>query len=96
MTVVALHIVHLQRDFHAAIDRGGDAEGFGRRLLSLSQWLFRHWYRVRNGTLDWCAFQERMGRPHREVTLTLLDQSRCASAMTPPTFFEIRKLEDGQ
>ena len=58
---------HLRRDFQAMIDRGGDGERVGRRLLSLSNRLFRHWHRVRDGTLPWSAFQERMSRLRREV-----------------------------
>ncbi len=40
---------HLRRDFQAMIDRGGEGESIGQRLLSLSNRLFRHWHRVRDG-----------------------------------------------
>ncbi len=50
---------HLRRDFQAMIDRGGDGEATGRRLLSLSNRLFHHWHRVRDGTLEWSPFQKR-------------------------------------
>jgi transposase len=46
---------HLRRDFQAMIDRGGNGERIGRRLLSLSSRLFRHWHKVRDGTLPWSA-----------------------------------------
>ena len=58
---------HLRRDFQAMIDRGGNGERIGKRLLSLSNRLFRHWHRVRDGTLPWSVFQERMSRLRREV-----------------------------
>ena len=44
---------HLRRDFQAMIDRGDDGEKIGQRLLSLSNRLFHHWHRVRDGTLEW-------------------------------------------
>jgi transposase len=86
---------HLRRDFQAMIDRGGDGEAIGRRLLSLSNRLFRHWHRVRDGTLEWSPFQERMSRLRREVKQALQDGSRCACATTAATCFEILKVEEG-
>ena len=73
-------MVHLRRDFQAMIDRGGDGEKIGRRLLSLSNRLFRHWHRVRDGTLEWSSFQERMSRLRREVEQALREGSRCPCA----------------
>jgi transposase len=86
---------HLRRDFQAMIDRGGDGEATGRRLLSLSNRLFRHWHRVRDGTLQWGPFQERMSRLRREVKQALGDGSRCPCAKTAATCFEILKVEEG-
>ncbi|MBV8314317.1 MAG: transposase, partial [Planctomycetaceae bacterium] len=37
---------HLIRDFQAMIDRGGDGQAIGERLLALSKRLFRNWHRV--------------------------------------------------
>ena len=86
---------HLRRDFQAMIDRGGEGESIGQRLLSLSNRLFRHWHRVRDGTLPWNAFQERMHRLRREVKQTLLEGSRCPCAKTAATCFELLKVEEG-
>jgi transposase len=86
---------HLRRDFQAMIDRHGEGEAIGRRLLSLSNRLFRHWHRVRDGTLQWGAFQERMSRLRREVKHALEDGSRCRCATTAATCFEILKVEEG-
>jgi transposase len=86
---------HLRRDFQAMVDRGGDGATSGRRLLSLSNRLFRHWHRVRDGTLGWSLFQERMSRLRREVKKALEDGSRCACATTAATCFEILKVEEG-
>lgn len=86
---------HLRRDFQAMIDRGGDGEKAGRRLLSLSNRLFRHRRRVRDGTLEWTSFQERMGRLRREVKRALEEGARCSCARTAATCFEILKVEEG-
>jgi transposase len=86
---------HLRRDFQAMIDRGGDSEQIGRQLLALSNRLFRHWHRVRDGTLQWSAFQELMSRLRREVKQALLEGSRCPCAKTAATCFEILKVEEG-
>ncbi len=86
---------HLRRDFQAMIDRGGAGETVARRLLSLSNRLFHHWNRVRDGTLEWGPFQERMSRLRREVKRALEDGSRCPCARTTATCFEILKVEEG-
>jgi transposase len=86
---------HLRRDFQAMIDRGGDGQTTGQRLLSLSSRLFRHWHRVRDGTLPWDQFQERMRRLRREVKESLQEGSRCSCAKTAATCFEILKVEEG-
>jgi transposase len=86
---------HLRRDFQAMIDRGGHGEQAGRRLLSLSSRLFRHWHRVRDGTLQWSSFQESMSRLRREVKQALREGSKCSCAKTAATCFEILKVEEG-
>ena len=83
------------RDFQAMIDRGGDGQKVGERLLALSKRLFRHWHRVRDGTLTWPAFQGRMRRLRREVKQALGDGSRCGCAKTGATCFEVLKVEEG-
>jgi len=86
---------HLARDFQAMIDRGGNGQEIGERLLALSKQLFRHWHRVRDGTLTWPAFQERMRRLRREVKQVLEAGSLCGCAKTGATCFEILKVEEG-
>jgi transposase len=86
---------HLRRDFQAMIDRGGNGETIGKRLLSLSNRLFRHWHRVRDGTLPWTAFQTRMRSLRHEVKQTLLEGSKCPCAKTAATCFELLKVEEG-
>src|SRR6516162_7997369 len=86
---------HLMRDFQAMIDRGGAGQGIGERLLTLSKRLFRQWHRVRDATLTWVAFQERMRRLRREVKEALEDGSACGCVKTAATCFEILKVEEG-
>jgi transposase len=86
---------HLRRDFQAMIDRADDGQRIGKRLLSLSNRLFRNWHRVRDGTLEWSVFQKRMARLRREVKGALEEGSRCACAKTAATCFEILKVEEG-
>jgi len=40
------HTHFLRRDFQAMIDRGGAAEPIGKKVLRLSNRLFRCWYRL--------------------------------------------------
>jgi len=86
---------HLRRDFQAMIDRGGDGEATGKRLLALSNGLFHDWHRVRDGTREWGSFQGRMSRLRLEVKRALLKGSRCPCAKTAATCFEILKVEEG-
>jgi transposase len=86
---------HLRRDFQAMIDRGGDGETIGRRLLSLSNRLFHHWHRVRDGTLEWSPFQTEMSDLRGDVKQVLLEGSQCPCAKTAATCFEILKVEEG-
>src|SRR3954467_12099875 len=42
---------HLNRDFQAMVDRGGESAEVGRLLLGHSERLFDWWHRVRDGTM---------------------------------------------
>jgi transposase len=42
---------HLDRDFQAMVDRGGESAEVGRLLLGQSERLFDWWHRVRDGTM---------------------------------------------
>src|SRR5271157_136634 len=86
---------HLMRDFQAMIDRKGDGQEIGERLLALAKQLFRHWHQVRDGTVTWPAFQEPMRRLRREVKQVLQEGSSCGCAKTAATCFEILKVEEG-
>ena len=51
---------HLRRDFQAMIDRETTGSLVGKELLSLSDELFEHWKRVRDGTLLKSTFRIQM------------------------------------
>jgi transposase len=42
---------HLNRDFQAMVDRGGESAEVGRKLLEHSEEVFDWWHRVRDGTM---------------------------------------------
>src|SRR5262249_21501349 len=47
----------LKREFVAWSERTGEAARLGRGVLAVGKQLFGLWYRVRDGTLTWAAFQ---------------------------------------
>ena len=85
---------HLRRDFQAMIDRGGAAEPIGRRLLSLSDRLFRWWHRLEDRKVDRKRFRAAMSRLRREVKTALQDGTRCACTTTGGTCAEILRVEE--
>src|SRR5262249_62053579 len=48
---------HLDRDFQAMVDRGGESAEVGRRLLAHSERLFDWWHRGRDGTMARATLQ---------------------------------------
>jgi transposase len=85
---------HLRRDFQAMIDRGGAAEPIGRRLLRLSNRLFRWWHRLEQGEADRPAFRVAMARLRRDVKAALEDGTRCACKTTGGSCAEILRVEE--
>ena len=87
-------MVHLRRDFQGMIDRGGAAEPIGRRLLRLSDRLFRWWHRLEAGRVDRGRFAAAMARLRREVKAALDDGVRCDCARTRGTCAVILRVEE--
>jgi transposase len=85
---------HLRRDFQAMIDRGGAAEPIGKKLLRLSDRLFRWWHRLEAEKVDWGSFRTAMVRLRREVKTALEDGVRCQCARTRGTCAEILRVEE--
>jgi transposase len=84
---------HLRRDFQARIDRGGAAEPIGRRLLRLSDRLFRWWHRLEDEEVDRERYRAAMTRLRREVKAALQDGTRSACATTGGSCAEILRVE---
>ena len=63
---------HLQRDFQALVDRGGESAVMGRLLLNQSRRMFSLCHRVRDGTLTRSAYQTAM-QPIRQEIEALLE-----------------------
>jgi transposase len=85
---------HLRRDFQAMIDRGGAAQPIGRKLLRLSDRLFRWWHRLEAEKVDRGHFRTAMVRLRREVKAALRDGARCACPRTRGTCAEILRVEE--
>jgi transposase len=85
---------HLRRDFQAMIDRGGAAEPIGKKLLRLSDRLFRWWHRLEAEKVDRGGFRTAMARLRREVKAALEDGVRCECARTRGTCAEILRVEE--
>ena len=76
------------------IDRGGPAEPIGRKLLRLSDRLFRWWHRLEAQKVDRGRFSAAMVRLRREVKAALEDGTRCSCPTTRGTCAEILRVEE--
>jgi transposase len=85
---------HLRRDFPAIIDRGGPAEPIGRKLLRLSNRLFRWWHRLEAEKVDWGDFRSAMARLRRAVKAALDEGAHCDCPRARGTCAEILRVEE--
>ena len=86
---------HLRRDFQAMIDRGGLGEPIGRRLLKLSDGVFKLWHRRRDDPWETDAMRKRILRMRPTVGRVLRAGTRCGCARTSGTCVEILRVEEG-
>lgn len=84
---------HLQRDFQAFVERGGESQQIGEKLLAQADLMFEWWYRVRDGTLDQATFQEKMQPVQRTVGELLRQGTTCDHSKTAGTCRDILKRE---
>ena len=84
---------HLNRDFQAMIDRGGESAEVGERLMGHSDALFEWWHRVRDGTLSRSSFRTYVAtmRPFLKE-----DLQRGALRACPKTAGTCRELLSGE
>ncbi len=84
---------HLDRDWQAFSDRAGPSHEIGQHLLDLTDQMFAHWHRVRDGTLDRDLFRFHMIGLRHDIAYWLRRGSECAHATTAGTCREILKVE---
>jgi transposase len=85
---------HLKRDFQAISELRGSAGAtraaeLGRKLLELTQEMFHHWHRVRDGTLTRRGFKRHANRLQGLFYMVLEDGQRCGHAATEATCTEL-------
>src|SRR4051794_30047804 len=80
---------HLNRDFQAMIDRGGESAEVGRLLLGHSDRLFDWWHRVRDGTMARATFQGQVALMRFSFREDLRRGVACGCARTAGTCREL-------
>jgi transposase len=64
---------HLKRDFKSFLDYGLNEKRLGERLLAQRRKLFRHWQRIRDGTMSRAEFQL-VTKPVQRKVVSLLEE----------------------
>lgn len=80
---------HLDRDFQAMVDRGGESAETGRRLLGHSERLFGWWHRVRDGTMARATLQSNVAMLRFSFRDDLRRGESCSCAKTAATCREL-------
>jgi transposase len=76
---------HLDRDFQAMIDRGGEPGEVGRLLLEHSERLFGWWHRVRDGTMARATLRSKVAMSRLSFRDDLRRGVKCGCAKTAKT-----------
>jgi transposase len=80
---------HLDRDFQAMVDRGGESAEVGRLLLGHSERLFDWWHRVRDGTMARATLRSRVDIMRFSFREDLRRGVSCGCARTAATCREL-------
>jgi transposase len=80
---------HIDRDFQAMVDRGGESAEVGRRLLGHSERLFDWWHRVRDGTMARATLRSNVAMLRFAVRDDLRRGAACGYAKTAATCREL-------
>jgi len=89
----ALCWAHLERDFQALGERGGESARVGQALLEQSGQMFHRWYQVKAGTLSRADFQTQMAPIRTRVGALLRAGALVTHDKTRHTCANILKLE---
>jgi transposase len=80
---------HLDRDFQAMVDRGGESAEVGRALLGHSERLFDWWHRVRDGTMARATLRSNVAMLRFSFRDDLRRGEACPCAKTAATCREL-------
>jgi transposase len=80
---------HLDRDFQAMVDRGGESAEVGRLLLGHSERLFDWWHRVRDGTMARAALRSKVAMMRFSFREDLRRGVKCGGSKTAGTCREL-------
>ena len=80
---------HLNRDFQAMVDRGGESAEVGRLLLGHSERLFDWWHRVRDGTMARATLRTNVAIMRFSLRADLRRGLACGCARTAATCREL-------
>jgi transposase len=80
---------HLNRDFQAMADRGGESAEVGRRLLEHAEEVFDWWHRVRDGTMARATLRSHVAILRLLFRTDLRRGVACGSARTAGTCREL-------
>jgi len=80
---------HLDRDFQAMVDRGGESAEVGRLLLGHSRRLFDWWHRVRDGTMARATLRSRVAMMRFSFREALRRGAKCGGSRTTGTCREL-------
>jgi transposase len=80
---------HLNRDFQAMVDRGGESAEVGRLLLGHSERLFDWWHRVRDGTMARATLRSKVAMIRFSFREDLRRGVKCGCAKTAGTCREL-------
>jgi transposase len=85
---------HLKRHWKAFEDHGSDAKRIAKALQKATEALFDHWYRARDGTLQWSSFRKYARPLQREIVALLREGENCPSKKVAGMCREILALHD--
>ena len=80
---------HVNRDFQAMVDRGGESAQVGRLLLGHSERLFDWWHRVRDGTMSRATPRSQVAVVRISLREALRRGVKCGQAKTAGTCREL-------
>lgn len=80
---------HMSRDFLAMSERPAESHQVGRKLLALTRWIFRDWYRFRQGQLQRNTLMRRLAPRAVRFEELLAEGVACEQPRTAATCAEL-------